>query len=238
MRLVALGIVFFSLSVLAAAGNPGTPGTGTVGNPKRVEPAPGTKLLMTVPLYTQTTNYSCGAAAMVSLLAYYGFESDEKVLMKELGSTEKDGTDHHKMAAHAEKLGIRARVVPNLTLKDLADSIAKDQPVIVEAQAWYTPPPPPRTDPPGTTPPPPPPPVGPPNWPETWDQGHYMVVIGLDADHVFFVDPSLPSQRGYIPVKEFLDRWHDVDWANQKMHHTALLFDGTPKPLSPWGPIH
>ena len=39
--------------------------------------------------------------------------------------------------------------------------------------------------------------------------GHYMVVIGIDNQNVYFEDPAILGSRGYITDQEFLDRWHD-----------------------------
>jgi predicted double-glycine peptidase len=182
-------------------------------------PPPETKLLMEVPLVEQSTAYTCGAAAMQGVFMYYGLEHSEESLAKEMGSTPALGTAHEKMAEAAVKRGIDAVVKSNLTLKDLADQIELNQPVIVEAQAW--------PDPERPTKP----------YPETWDHGHYMILIGIDAHTLYFVDPSLPGRRGFIPAEEFLTRWHDLATGGVKLHHTAILFRGTPKPLPAWKKI-
>lgn len=41
------------------------------------------------------------------------------------------------------------------------------------------------------------------------ESGHYMVVMGIDDENVYFEDPPLPGTRGIIPRDEFLSRWHD-----------------------------
>lgn len=58
----------------------------------------------------------------------------------------------------------------------------------------------------------------------SFENGHYVVVIGLDADNVIVMDParfspdelgdygaSRGGQRVAIPRAEFLRRWVDVD---------------------------
>jgi predicted double-glycine peptidase len=172
-----------------------------------------TRMLWDMPMVEQTTNYTCGAAAMQGVLAYYGFSFTEDFLAKELGSTPKDGTDHVKMVEYAVKLGLQAEVKSNLTLKEVQSRIEKGDAVIAEAQAW-------QDDKPSAKP-----------YPETWNSGHYMIVIGVDEKNVYFVDPSAGLKRGYIPVEEFMPRWHDTDMKNQKLYQTAILFKGTPKPV-------
>ena len=81
----------------------------------------------------------------------------------------------------------------NLTLTDLEQFNANGTPVIIAGQAWRDPEEENRS------------------WDTLWDDGHYMVVIGLDKDNVYFEDPSLLGSRGYIPRQEFLSRWHDYE---------------------------
>ena len=71
-------------------------------------------------------------------------------------------------------------------------------------------------------------------YPEEWDAGRYMVVIGLSQDQVYFMDPSVLGGFGYIPAMEFLGRWHDISAKGEKLHHTALYFQGEPAPLAAW----
>lgn len=41
------------------------------------------------------------------------------------------------------------------------------------------------------------------------ENGHFLVVIGFDAEHVYFEDPSLARSRGYMTWDQFELRWHD-----------------------------
>ncbi len=176
-----------------------------------------TKILWGVPPAMQFTNYTCGAAAMQSVLAYYGHSFTEEKLAKEMGSDPQNGTNHVEMAEYARKLGIKAEIKSNLKIEDLKPYLQRDQPVIVEAQAWGT------VD--G---------IAVPNFDYTnaWDQGHYMVVIGLDDQNIYFMDPSASGSRALLSLQEFLPRWHDLDWNSQQLHQTAILFDGKPNPVA------
>jgi predicted double-glycine peptidase len=174
------------------------------------EPPNSTKINGLVPLAGQSTNYSCGAAAMQSVLAYYGHVYAEEFLIKELGSTEKEGTDHLRMAAFANQLGIKAHIKSNVTLSELKATLDRDQIAIVECQA--------HEERPGK------------DYATMWDAGHYMVAIGIDENHIYFMDPSLGGYRGYLTHAEFLVRWHDLNYKNEKLYQTVLFFDAKPNP--------
>ena len=177
-------------------------------------------LLMDVPLVRQSTNYSCGPAALLAVLSYYGFENHlETELMQMAGTTVKDGTDIDKLTEVANRIGLKASWRSELTLADLRTSLAKKNPVIVALQAW--------PDKPSTVP-----------FSEQFDDGHYVVVIGLDAENnaenIFFEDPAYLGGRGHIPLPEFIERWHDLVGDKIKLQHAGIFFEGTPNPPAAW----
>jgi len=173
------------------------------------------RILWEVPLYQQSTNYSCGAAALQSALGYYGIQMTEEDIMKGAHTTAKDGTEMEPMAALAISKGLKATIRLNMTVAELATIVGSGQLTIVTMQAW-------RDDPkPGVA-------VKP--WADTWDSGHYLTVIGVDDKNVFFVDPSLHGRRGFIPIPEFEQRWHDVSSRLGRMQAPAIVFEGQPSP--------
>ena len=167
--------------------------------------------LLDVPLAPQTTNYSCGAASMQSLLAYYGHQYSEAELIRRLKTNPSFGTDHNDMVKFARQLGIDAEVKYNQSIEDIKREVATGNPVIVEFQAW--------PDKPLTRP-----------YPEIWDQGHYAVVVGADHENLYFVDPVIFGGRGFIKISEFLERWHDLGKGNVKLYSTILYFRGKANP--------
>lgn len=148
-------------------------------------------LLRLVPDVRQSTTYSCGAAALQAVLCAWGIDSREQALMDELGTTESAGTAPEAIAAAARARGLRATLVENTDLAALEAAAARGIPAIVAIQAWTD------TRPAGFS------------WLDDWEDGHYVVVLGLDDDNVYVEDPSLLGTRGMIPRPEFLDRWHD-----------------------------
>jgi predicted double-glycine peptidase len=50
-----------------------------------------------------------------------------------------------------------------------------------------------------------------PSWRQDWEDGHYVVVVGVDRDRIYVMDPSVHTGYGYLTRAKFLERWHDYD---------------------------
>ena len=89
-------------------------------------------------------------------------------------------------------MGLEAEYEENLTLADLEDYVQEGIPVMVDCQAWRS--------------------VSQYNesWADTWNNGHWMVVIGMDNKNVYFEDPYILGSRGLMSRQEFQERWHNV----------------------------
>jgi predicted double-glycine peptidase len=48
-----------------------------------------------------------------------------------------------------------------------------------------------------------------------------MVVIGYDDKNIYFEDPAIFG-KGYIPIKEFVKRWHALDKNEIKRYGIAV----------------
>jgi predicted double-glycine peptidase len=186
---------------------------------------PGPRLLSGVPYVRQSTNYTCGAAALQAVLARWGIDEREDRLIARLHSTPENGTHPADIVRVARDFGLRAELREALTLDDLKDALDRDVTAIVDLQAWRV-----EED---RRP-----------WTELWDDGHYMVLIGMDGKNLYFEDPSLLGSRGFIPRQEFLDRWHDyegeppLDAADRKYVHMAIFIQGDkPAVLPPAEPV-
>ncbi|HMA54084.1 MAG TPA: cysteine peptidase family C39 domain-containing protein [Acidobacteriota bacterium] len=144
-----------------------------------------------IPDVRQSTNYTCGAAALQAVLSYWGTDEREDRLAARLKSTPEAGTHPLDILRVAREFGLSAELREGLDLADLERALAGGTTVIVDLQAWRE-----RADVP---------------WTETWDDGHYMVLLAMDAGNLYFEDPSLLGARGKIPRAEFVDRWHDYE---------------------------
>jgi uncharacterized protein len=47
------------------------------------------------------------------------------------------------------------------------------------------------------------------DWSQHWEDGHWVIVIGLGDRLIYLEDPSLLGARGWLTHEEFLARWHD-----------------------------
>lgn len=153
--------------------------------------------LIPVPVVKQVTDFSCGAAAALSLLRLWRWESyadvEETALHDALQTTDAQGTEPEPIA---EYLSVAAHLRAeyrhgDVTLAQLQAAVDRGEPPIVDLQAWRD-----RDRP----------------WRDTWDAGHYVVLVGYDAERLFVMDPSVLTPGGYafFPVAELDERWHDL----------------------------
>jgi len=175
-------------------------------------------LLAGIPDVRQSTGFSCGAAALQAVLAYWGVQEREDRLIARLRSTPEQGTHPDDIVRVAREFGLKAELHEGLSLGDLEAALRAGVTVIVDLQAWRD-----RADRP---------------WSEDWEDGHYMILLGMDAQNLYFEDPSLLGSRGIIPRPEFVDRWHDyegdppLDSGDRKYVHMAVFVRGD-RPAAP-----
>ena len=169
-------------------------------------------ILFHVPDTRQSFNYSCAASALQSVLVYWGIDIEENELIRLLNTTSDNGTDEKDIVRVARQMGLEAELKDNITLVDLERSIKMGVPVIVDCQAWR-----------GSL-------YSNKSWADDWDDGHYMVVIGIDEKNVYLEDPYVSGPRGFIPRQEFLERWHNpggiAPLYNEKQYHLGIFIRG------------
>lgn len=192
--------------------------------PTASQPVAGVRLLPDIPDVRQSTNYTCGAAALQAVLAHWGVDEREDRLVARLHSTPEQGTHPADIVRVAREFGLRAELREGLKLEDLEAALRAGVTVIVDLQAWRV-----AQDLP---------------WTKDWDDGHYMVLLGMNGKNLYFEDPSLLGSRGFIPRQEFLDRWHDyegeppLDAADREYVHMAIFIQGNrPAALPAFEPV-
>ena len=175
--------------------------------------------LFSMPDTRQSTEYSCGAAAMQAVLGYWGRDIGEEDIREMLNTNEESGTYPDDIIRVASALGLQAEYKENMTLIDLEDYVAEGIPVIVDCQAWRS--------------------VSQYNesWADTWYNGHWLVVIGIDENNVTLEDPYILGDRGLMPREEFEARWHNVRGLDEtdigKQIHMGIAIRGEmPAPSS------
>lgn len=160
--------------------------------------------IIKVPLVRQSTTYTCGIAALQSVLAHYSLFYREDKLSKTLDAQPNQGTKNWEMVKFTKSLGLHAESKTDLSIEDLIEQINLGNPVIVAIQAW-------TSD------------EEAPSWLDIWDHGHYVVTIGYDDQNLYFMDPSTLGNYTFIPKNEFLERWHDVDQNHQQVIHLGIV---------------
>jgi uncharacterized protein len=138
----------------------------------------------------QATSYTCGVACAQAILDYYGIDEREDRLAAQFGATEEGGTSPSQLLAGFASYGLAATLKEQTTLDDLRANVEQKIPTMVAIQAWLEKYPPP-------------------DWSQHWEDGHWLIVIGLDERNIYFEDPSLLGARGWLTHAEFLARWHD-----------------------------
>lgn len=159
--------------------------------------------LIKVPMTRQSNDYTCGVAALQSVFMYYGDEIVESVLSKSLKADPKQGTAYQQIVRLAKSKGYKVEVFKNMTIESLKSLIDKGKPVICLLQAW----PERKVD-----------------YASDWEDGHYAVAIGHDKQNIFFMDPSTLGNYTYVPIAEFLTRWHDTD-SKVKLEHFGMVVE-------------
>ncbi|MBX9686235.1 MAG: C39 family peptidase [Candidatus Obscuribacterales bacterium] len=194
MRPILPGIQLLLLAVLLQCQSLSIAATSAISKSQTPSGKPEIKLpanLIPVPLCRQAKCYTCGVAALQSILAYNGQEIREDDLEKKLKSTYKMGTAYQRIADYAEKAGLKVEIHKNMTLAELKAALDKNIPVLILLQAWGT--------------------AGK-DYRQEWEDGHYVVAVAYDEKNLFFMDPSTIGNYTYIPQSEFIERWHDTDY--------------------------
>ncbi len=158
-------------------------------------------MLIRVPRTRQATPYTCGVSALQSVLAYWGDEHREDDLSKACKSDKNKGTAYRRIAEYAQSRGFEVDIRKDMHLADLKELLDKKQPVICLIQAW---------------------PERQVNYATDWEDGHYVVAIGYDADKMYFMDPSSLGHYTYIPTPQFEQRWHDTD-GKEKLYNFGMV---------------
>lgn len=172
---------------------------------------PASAIKISLPKVEQTTGYTCGAAALRAICLYYGIgPDDEDDYRRIVGSDPDDGTPPKNIVKAAKKLGFHVKSKENMTLDNLRMRLTKGIPVICALQAW-----------------------GPPKQYHKDSNGHYVIAIGYDDDKIYFEDPSMKKNRGFLTNNEFLERWHDKETGGTRYERLGIAIWTVKMPEKP-----
>lgn len=154
-----------------------------------------------LPLVRQSTDYTCGAAAALSILGYFGENNLESEIAKELGTKPSIGTHHQKMISFFKSKNFQVEAHSEMSIEELKAFIKQGKPVLCLIQAWEDD----VTD-----------------YSNYWGIGHYVVAIGYDNQNIYFMDPWVLGQYTYLPQDEFINRWHQLTSDNMHLIHWGM----------------
>ncbi len=161
-----------------------------------------------IPHVAQTTGYTCGPASLCAVLRYYGHKYiGERSLARRAGAVASEGTTTNGLIEAAQQFGVEPWAWLNMTVPVLREMNASGYPVIAAIQAWGN-----KED-----------------YTQENDDGHWVVVTGVDAQRVACMDPSLRGARAVMDHDEFVSRWHDID-DGKLAYGIGIIFPiGTPR---------
>ena len=165
-----------------------------------------------LPIIRQATNYSCGVASLLSILYYWKvYDGNENSLYKKLNTTPEDGTDPRKIVKVAGSFNLQTELKTNLTISDLRTFLQSGSTVILDIQAWI------EEDTKNIS------------WKDRWEDGHYVVIIALDDEYAYFMDPSAGPSYAFMPLRELNERWHDYEdrsGVREEFEHLGIIISG------------
>jgi len=94
------------------------------------------KTLLTVDSYQQTTEYTCGPSAVLSLIKYFGKDGDEMTIAGEMGTSTLTGTTPEQMTAWLNSHDFNATWDEEGTLEMLRQNLNSNIPTLVEWSDW------------------------------------------------------------------------------------------------------
>lgn len=170
-----------------------------------------TMQLLPVEPFQETLDASaCAPATLKMLLTYWklpGAQKSDMELATECGTDPSLGTSNEQFIETAARFGLHADVKTNASFDDMQPWLDKKIPVVVD---WFSP--------------------GRKDAPEgDMPDGHYSIVVGLDAESIYLQDPETGGLRA-IPRRQFYRVWFDfkqdnvTDWDEMVVRWMAALY--------------
>lgn len=161
-----------------------------------------------VPLVRQAYAYSCGPASLASCLYYWGvWDGREPQLYELCNTTDADGTSISNIISCANHFGLNAYQEKEITFDRLLELLRMGRTVILCIQSWgdYN----------DST-----------NMLDVWEDGHYSVLVGMDDDKIYLMDPSVAGTYRSLDQQYFIQCWHNFSDTNEKEFQTGIVISG------------
>lgn len=133
-----------------------------------------------VPKVEQTTDYTCGPAALRAGLSALGVPTDEDSLAAMAGTTAAGGTSAEGLVDAAEQAGVTPEMITGMTVDALADALDGGAVVLCCLQARD------RDD---------------------ADYSHWVVPVSVKPEGIECMDPGIENAHSTLSLDDWEDRW-------------------------------
>lgn len=96
----------------------------------------GSKIMLAVGAHQQTTEYTCGPSAVLTLMRFLGKEGDEMTIASQMGTDSLHGTTPEQMAGWLNQNGFKASWHEEGSLEMLQENLKNSKPTLVEWNDW------------------------------------------------------------------------------------------------------
>ncbi|MDB4961123.1 MAG: hypothetical protein JWP01_1122 [Myxococcales bacterium] len=160
-----------------------------------------------LPCVAQRKDYTCGAAAVLAVSAYYGVgPATEDAVVRDMGFGP-EGSDPAHLIKALRRYGLRHAETRGMMDGELRARLDRGHPVILMLQAW------------GELS----------SYRHAWSDGHWVVAIGHDARGLYLEDPLIESARGFLSWPALAERWHDLEGRTRRRVHRYGLAVWSPR---------
>lgn len=145
--------------------------------------------------YQQKTQWTCSAACLKAVMAHWGTNIPELLVVDAVGARKGRGAECDQIAAAARKFGFLAFEYSFDSLDQAKVLLDQDIPIICDIQSFNNP-----------------------------GKGHYVVMTGVE-DQVDLMDPNTPGNHRSISREEMDERWWDRAMAppHQEMPRWGII---------------
>lgn len=131
--------------------------------------------------YQQETQWTCSAACLTAVLRYYGIPTSERKCGVYIKVRKNKGAETTDIVNAAKAMGYES-YEKSFTLDEARDLTDKGTPIICDIQSFTKP-----------------------------GAGHYVVLVGIEGDRVYLMDPNTKGNSRELSLSEFRDRWFDYE---------------------------
>lgn len=164
--------------------------------------------ILKVPARGQWYDFDCGVAVAYSVLRYLKIKVTYESVLKASKVCPVDGLKPEKTINLFAKFGLNAKLEDNKNIRFLKNQINKNRPVIalIQERKEYRK-----------------------SWWNTWEHGHYVIIIGYDTNRLFIYNPSMGGSIKILTHEQFYSRWHDYSKNNTYIRTVIYIDDENEK---------